>query len=266
MVGISVSGVMVLAAGCSGLDNHNEVIQALDGPYRAIAYRDARMLCKDFTATVAERLALTVTNTDSCEKKVAQVFSDETSLESRQWLEVGRHVIIGHISQRGNNAKVVISYANQPNVRFQVLLERTGGRWRIATLPVFAVLNNCVSKQLPAKCHGKTHLLWFTMGSLQHSAAPLIKVPLSMIERSNQERQEFMMGSRVAVNTGCLACHRIDQRGNIGPGSPLTDIGSRLNKMQLRAALLHTAAPMPAYKYLPDSEQKSLVTFLSLLR
>ena len=39
---------------------------------------------------------------------------------------------------------------------------------------------------------------------------------------------EFDKGKQVVAQSGCLACHKIGENGNDGPGPELTDIASRL--------------------------------------
>ena len=39
---------------------------------------------------------------------------------------------------------------------------------------------------------------------------------------------EYEPGKQVAAQSGCLACHKIGENGNDGPGPELTEIGNRL--------------------------------------
>ena len=39
---------------------------------------------------------------------------------------------------------------------------------------------------------------------------------------------EYEKGKQVVAQSGCLACHKIGENGNDGPGPPLTEIGARL--------------------------------------
>jgi ubiquinol-cytochrome c reductase cytochrome b subunit/menaquinol-cytochrome c reductase cytochrome b/c subunit len=77
---------------------------------------------------------------------------------------------------------------------------------------------------------------------------------------------QFNAGKLVVAQSGCLACHKIGDNGNDGPGPPLTDIGSRVPKQAIARTLINPTAPMPSFKDLPPQKFNSLVTFLSQLQ
>ena len=76
----------------------------------------------------------------------------------------------------------------------------------------------------------------------------------------------FNEGKEIAPQSGCLACHKIGENGNDGPGPPLTNIGSRLPKQAIARTLVNPTAPMPSFKNLPPDKFNALVTFLSQLK
>jgi menaquinol-cytochrome c reductase cytochrome b/c subunit len=76
----------------------------------------------------------------------------------------------------------------------------------------------------------------------------------------------FKAGEAVTANSGCLACHRIAEAGNKGPGSGLTHVGSRLSPVAIERALVESPAPMPSFNRLTGSERRVLVYFLAQLR
>jgi hypothetical protein len=80
------------------------------------------------------------------------------------------------------------------------------------------------------------------------------------------ELAQFYLGRAVAAQSGCLACHRIGEAGNAGPGPNLTHVGSRLPAAAIERAILNPTAPMPSFGALPRAKLTALVTFLSLLR
>jgi menaquinol-cytochrome c reductase cytochrome b/c subunit len=83
------------------------------------------------------------------------------------------------------------------------------------------------------------------------------------------ELASFNQGKLVAAQSGCLACHKIGENGNDGPGPELTDIGERLPKEAIARTLQNPTSPMPSYAALQRDEPKqfnSLVEFLSELR
>lgn len=63
-----------------------------------------------------------------------------------------------------------------------------------------------------------------------------------------------------------MACHRIGDLGNPGPGQNLAHIGTRLSPREIEEALVSPRAPMPSFKRLPANKMHDLVRFLSLLR
>jgi menaquinol-cytochrome c reductase cytochrome b/c subunit len=73
-------------------------------------------------------------------------------------------------------------------------------------------------------------------------------------------------GKLVVAQSGCLACHKIGENGNDGPGPELTEIGDRLLPGAIRRTLENPTAPMPSYKGLPAEKKDALVAFLASLR
>jgi ubiquinol-cytochrome c reductase cytochrome b subunit/menaquinol-cytochrome c reductase cytochrome b/c subunit len=70
----------------------------------------------------------------------------------------------------------------------------------------------------------------------------------------------------VLAQTGCLACHRLGENGNAGPGPDLTHIGSKRSAAAIERAIINPTAPMPSFRNLPKPKLRALVTFLALLR
>jgi menaquinol-cytochrome c reductase cytochrome b/c subunit len=73
-------------------------------------------------------------------------------------------------------------------------------------------------------------------------------------------------GRRVAMQAGCLACHRIGEAGTDGPGSDLTRVGARRSRRALERVLLDPPPPMPSFEALPDRDRQALVDYLFALR
>src|SRR3712207_1859658 len=72
--------------------------------------------------------------------------------------------------------------------------------------------------------------------------------------------------SDLAAQSGCLACHKIGENGNDGPGPQLTDIADKLPKAAIRRTLENPTAPMPSYAGMEEDKKRELVDFLSQLR
>jgi ubiquinol-cytochrome c reductase cytochrome b subunit/menaquinol-cytochrome c reductase cytochrome b/c subunit len=77
---------------------------------------------------------------------------------------------------------------------------------------------------------------------------------------------QYNAGKLVAAQSGCLACHKIGDNGNDGPGPPLTNVGSRVPKQAIARTLINPTSPMPSFKDLPPAKFNALVAFLSQLQ
>jgi ubiquinol-cytochrome c reductase cytochrome b subunit/menaquinol-cytochrome c reductase cytochrome b/c subunit len=80
---------------------------------------------------------------------------------------------------------------------------------------------------------------------------------------------QFEKGKLVVGQSGCLACHKIGENGNDGPGPNLTDVASRLPSQAISRTLINPTAPMPSFAGLqrtsPD-KFNAMVAFLGQLR
>jgi len=80
---------------------------------------------------------------------------------------------------------------------------------------------------------------------------------------------EWNRGKLVAAQSGCLACHKIGENGNDGPGPHLTNIGSVLPESAIDQTLRNPTAPMPSFQALAEQQPakfQALVSFLGQLR
>jgi menaquinol-cytochrome c reductase cytochrome b/c subunit len=77
---------------------------------------------------------------------------------------------------------------------------------------------------------------------------------------------QYEAGKLVAAQSGCLACHKIGENGNSGPGPNLTEIGDRLLPAAIERTLDNPTAPMPSFRNLPANKKSALVDFLGQLK
>src|SRR6478752_7332277 len=77
--------------------------------------------------------------------------------------------------------------------------------------------------------------------------------------------KKYEAGKLVMAQSGCLACHKVGENGNDGPGPHLTNIGDKLPKAAIRRTLENPTAPMPSYAGLPENKKAALVDFLAQL-
>ena len=72
-------------------------------------------------------------------------------------------------------------------------------------------------------------------------------------------------GKEVAAQEGCLACHKLGENGNNGPGPELTHIGERLPRNAIARSLEVGPSIMPSYSGLPPQKTEALTAFLASL-
>jgi menaquinol-cytochrome c reductase cytochrome b/c subunit len=77
---------------------------------------------------------------------------------------------------------------------------------------------------------------------------------------------QYEAGKLVAAQSGCLACHKIGENGNDGPGPELTNIGNVLPEGAIERTLENPTPPMPSYRELPPEKKDALVAFLAQLK
>ncbi|HEY2632545.1 MAG TPA: c-type cytochrome [Solirubrobacteraceae bacterium] len=90
--------------------------------------------------------------------------------------------------------------------------------------------------------------------------------PAAVVQAGGKSLAEFEAGRLVVAQSGCLACHKIGENGNDGPGPNLTHIGSRLPRQGIARTLVNPTAPMPSFKNLPPQKFNAVVAFLSQLK
>ena len=77
---------------------------------------------------------------------------------------------------------------------------------------------------------------------------------------------EYEEGRKVVAQSGCLACHKLGDNGNSGPGPDLTHIASRVYRSAIARTLVDPTAPMPSFKNLPAKKFEAIVNFLAQLK
>jgi hypothetical protein len=178
----------------------------------------------------------------------------------------------------GSNSTATISGV-MPDGVASVTITATDGATATAS-----VTNNLFIAELPASELKPLTVKWYAAGGsliktarvehvpgsalLAPGGPTLIKVspPPTVVHAGGRKLAEFEQGRMVVAQSGCLACHRIGQAGNHGPGPDLTHVGSMLSKRGIEHALIDPSAPMPSFKHLPAAKFKAVVQFLSELR
>ena len=90
--------------------------------------------------------------------------------------------------------------------------------------------------------------------------------PKAVQQAGGARLASYNAGKAVVAQSGCLACHKIGDNGNNGPGPELTHIASRLPAQGIARTLVNPTAPMPSFKNLPPQKFNAVVAFLSQLK
>ena len=90
--------------------------------------------------------------------------------------------------------------------------------------------------------------------------------PQKILRAGGAELAEYEAGKRVVAQSGCLACHKLGENGNDGPGPNLTHIADRLPPLAIARTLVNPTAPMPSFKNLPPNKFNAAVAFLRQLK
>jgi menaquinol-cytochrome c reductase cytochrome b/c subunit len=72
-------------------------------------------------------------------------------------------------------------------------------------------------------------------------------------------------GKEVVAQSGCLACHKLGDNGNDGPGPELTQIGARIPRNAIARSLEVGPSIMPSYAGLPPQKFQALTAYLASL-
>jgi ubiquinol-cytochrome c reductase cytochrome b subunit/menaquinol-cytochrome c reductase cytochrome b/c subunit len=102
-----------------------------------------------------------------------------------------------------------------------------------------------------------------------HTGSPTaieFPTPKAVLQAGGSTLAEYEAGKLVVAQTGCLACHKIGDNGNAGPGPDLSRIAARLPPQGIARTLVNPTAPMPSFKNLPPQKFKAVVEFLSQLK
>jgi ubiquinol-cytochrome c reductase cytochrome b subunit/menaquinol-cytochrome c reductase cytochrome b/c subunit len=94
-------------------------------------------------------------------------------------------------------------------------------------------------------------------------------VPAAVRAQGPKMVEQYESGKQVVAQSGCLACHKIGENGNDGPGPELTDIADRLPGPAIARTLVNPTAPMPSFSSLQQQEPEKfddMVAFLAQLR
>jgi quinol-cytochrome oxidoreductase complex cytochrome b subunit len=75
----------------------------------------------------------------------------------------------------------------------------------------------------------------------------------------------YEAGKEVVASAGCLACHKIGENGNEGPGPELTHIGADIPRAAILRSVEIGPGIMPSYRDLSQKKKDELADFLASL-
>jgi menaquinol-cytochrome c reductase cytochrome b/c subunit len=75
--------------------------------------------------------------------------------------------------------------------------------------------------------------------------------------------KQYEPGKELVAQSGCLACHKIGNNGNNGPGPELTHIGARIPQAAIVRSLEIGPGIMPSYKDFTPKQLDQVSEFLS---
>ena len=93
-----------------------------------------------------------------------------------------------------------------------------------------------------------------------------LHTPAAVTQAGGATLAKFEAGRYVVASHGCLACHKLGDNGNAGPGPDLTHIAARLPAQGIARTLVNPTAPMPSFKNLPPQQFEAIGAFLSQLK
>lgn len=248
-------------------DTRNQIVSAAIAPYIAFAHDDPDALCEDFVPKVAARLGRQISGDNDCVTRVMAAYARGKLLRRFPGSRFAGMLVVNDVTWNDGRAKVILSYRIRAYMtRFQMALAERGGRWRVSTPPVLAVIKGCLDYEGLLPCRRSLNVLVFEVAKPLIPGQPRIVPPAAVRRAGGKELREFEFGSRVAVASGCLACHRIGMQGKGGPGPPLTKVGALLSQQQIENVIVAPKAPMPSFRNLSRKRLAALVKFLSLLK
>lgn len=240
------------------------IAEAAIAPMRDVLARNAPALCGDFIPSVAAQLVSGAAPSASCQMAVEHNFALPAPEESptTNIPPPGHPPKVEHLQVTGTHATITIDVT----APLTVMLEQIDGTWLVSSPAKLGELGECpIHSTRIHSLNGCAFLPFISYG--EGTAAQFDPpVPPAVTRAGARETHEFEAGRTAVAQSGCLACHRIGQSGNPGPGQNLTHIGSKLSPAQIEHAIIDARAPMPSFKGLPARKLHDIVRFLSLLR
>ncbi len=92
-----------------------------------------------------------------------------------------------------------------------------------------------------------------------------VEPPASVMAGGPEAERAFEAGKQVVAQSGCLACHKIGENGNDGPGPELTEIAQQIPRAAIYRSLQIGPGIMPSYADARPNEINAAADFLATL-
>ncbi len=272
-----VLGLLAARAMASG--PQAAITRAALAPFQDALRHDAAALCGDLVPAVAAELVQGSAPAGGCAAAASHEFAlaapNEPPAESGLSWEPSVHdlEVVGQratlrlsftfltVTKKPGLTTVAIHHAGP----IKLALEEVGGAWLVSSRARLATVPGChVAK--PRRCRRGGRVLIFFVGEVV-PVQQVVELPSPVVPAPRGRKgREIEAGRRDVAQAGCLACHRIGDVGNRGPGPNLTHIGSKLSRQEIARALVNPRAPMPSFRNLPAQKFHDIVDFLAALR
>jgi hypothetical protein len=272
-------GLSLLAAKAMASGPEAAITRAALAPFQAALRHHAAALCGDLAPAVAAELVRGSSAAGGCVAAASREFASTAPNEPPAEPGSSWEPTVRDLEVVGQRATLQLSFTFDTETKkrglttvaihvvgpIKLQLEEVGGAWLVSSRATLATAPGCLLAK-PRRCHPGARVLVFFVGEIA-PAQPVLDLPAPVVPESQPRLKGELEAGRLAVaQSGCLACHRLGDSGNRGPGANLTHIGSRLSPAEIARALVNTRAPMPSFRDLPAQKSEDIVRYLAALR
>ncbi|HTW40858.1 MAG TPA: c-type cytochrome [Solirubrobacteraceae bacterium] len=276
---LALLGLSPLAAKAMASGPQAAIARAAVAPFQDALRHDAASLCADLVPAVAAELVQGAAPAAGCAAAASREFALTAPNEPPADAGLSLEPTVQDLQVVGQRATLKLSFTFLTVARkrgmttaaihhagpIKLDLEEVGGVWLVSSRAHLGTALGCYLPK-PRRCARGARVLIFFVGEAE-PAQPGLGLPSPVVPAGQRRRKRAVEAGRLDVaRSGCLACHRIGESGNRGPGPNLTHIGSKLSEHEIARALVNPRAPMPSFKDLPAQKFRDIVRFLAALR
>jgi hypothetical protein len=272
-------GLSLLAANAMASGPEAAITRAAVAPFQDALRHDAAALCGDLLPAVAAQLVRGSAPAGGCAAAASREFALTAPNEPPAEPGVSLEPTIQDLEVVGQRATLKLSFTfvtviKKPGLTTAAIdhagpikldLEEVDGAWLVSSRATLATAPGCFLPK-PRQCRRGSRVLFFFVGEVEPAQADLA-LPSPVVPQGHPRMKREVEAGRLAVaQSGCLACHRIGDSGNRGPGPNLTHIGAKLLAQQIARALVSPRPPMPSFRNLPVQKFREILRYLAALR